>query len=130
MPSLKDKENNGSASSTFSLSGGSSKAHVGDSTLVSSNAQASSVVDPQIVLSDFALSHPSAHLSRKTTTEIERQNINVNSDYGESIDLYVRQLEEQFLTTNCLMKHKVTPVLRARMVDWMIEVLTNFKCDD
>lgn len=28
------------------------------------------------------------------------------------------------------MRHKVTPALRARMIDWMIEVLTNFKCDD
>jgi len=28
------------------------------------------------------------------------------------------------------MKHKITPALRARMIDWMIEVLTNFKCDD
>ena len=28
------------------------------------------------------------------------------------------------------MRHKITPALRARMVDWMIEVLTNFKCDD
>jgi hypothetical protein len=29
-----------------------------------------------------------------------------------------------------LSNHKITPVLRSRMVDWMIEVLTNFKCDD
>ena len=28
------------------------------------------------------------------------------------------------------MRHKITPALRSRMVDWMIEVLTNFKCDD
>jgi hypothetical protein len=26
--------------------------------------------------------------------------------------------------------HEVNGLLRARMVDWMIEVLTNFKCDD
>ena len=29
-----------------------------------------------------------------------------------------------------MIKHKITPALRARMIDWMIEVLTNFKCDD
>jgi hypothetical protein len=29
-----------------------------------------------------------------------------------------------------LERHKITPTLRARMIDWMIEVLTNFKCDD
>ncbi len=28
------------------------------------------------------------------------------------------------------MRHKITESLRSRMVDWMIEVLTNFKCDD
>mmetsp|Transcript_5972 Transcript_5972/g.7234 ORF Transcript_5972/g.7234 Transcript_5972/m.7234 type:complete len:120 (+) Transcript_5972:282-641(+) len=43
---------------------------------------------------------------------------------------YMRELELKFLTSNCLMKHKITPALRARMIDWMIEVLTNFKCDD
>ena len=32
--------------------------------------------------------------------------------------------------TNCLSRHKITPALRARMIDWMIEVLTNFRCDD
>jgi hypothetical protein len=43
---------------------------------------------------------------------------------------YTRELELQNLTDNSLMKHKITPALRARMIDWMIEVLTNFKCDD
>lgn len=43
---------------------------------------------------------------------------------------YTRNLELQHLTDNSLMKHKITPALRARMIDWMIEVLTNFKCDD
>ena len=42
----------------------------------------------------------------------------------------MRSLEPSFLTTNCLIRHKITPALRARMIDWMIEVLTNFKCDD
>lgn len=79
---------------------------------------------------DFSLSHPSAQLSRLETTEIDRQNINIKVEYGESIELYTRQLEEIYITENCLAKHKITPTLRARMIDWMIEVLTNFKCDD
>lgn len=79
---------------------------------------------------DFSLSHPSAQLSRQETTEIERQNINIRVEYGESIELYSRMLEEVYETGNCLVKHKITPALRARMIDWMIEVLTNFKCDD
>jgi len=40
----------------------------------------------------------------------------------------MRQLEVQYLTVNSLANHKITANLRARMVDWMIEVLTNFKC--
>jgi hypothetical protein len=35
-----------------------------------------------LVLSDFAASHPSMHLSRAETQEVERQNINVNVEYG------------------------------------------------
>ena len=88
------------------------------------------MIDQNMILSDFALTHPSNHLSREHTTEIQRQNINVNVEYGDSIMTYMRELELQFLTGNCLMKHKITPALRARMIDWMIEVLTNFKCDD
>ena len=42
----------------------------------------------------------------------------------------MRQLEVQYLTVNSLANHKITANLRARMVDWMIEVLTNFKCED
>ena len=69
-------------------------------------------------------------MSRSDTTEVERQNINVNVEYGDSIAKYMRELEVQFLTDDCLIRHKITPALRARMIDWMIEVLTNFKCDD
>ena len=43
---------------------------------------------------------------------------------------YTRELECKFVTENSLIRHKITPALRARMTDWMIEVLHNFKCDD
>lgn len=40
-------------------------------------------------------------------------------------------MELQNDTTGCLDRHsQITHCLRARMIDWMIEVLTNFKCDD
>ena len=51
-------------------------------------------------------------------------------EYAESIDFYMRELEECYNTRDSLKGHKITPALRARMVDWMIEVLTNFKSDD
>lgn len=54
----------------------------------------------------------------------------MRADFSEDIDKYLRQLELTYDTKNCLERHKITPALRARMVDWMIEVLTNFRCDD
>lgn len=83
-----------------------------------------------INVESLAVPHPSMGLSRETTTEIQRQNINVNEEYGDAIMDYTKDLECTFLTNNSLMRHKITPALRARMIDWMIEVLTNFKCDD
>lgn len=51
-------------------------------------------------------------------------------ELSEDIDKYLRRLEETVDLKDCLARHKVTANLRARMVDWMIEVLTNFRCDD
>jgi hypothetical protein len=49
-------------------------------------------------------------------------------EYGKSI------LEEYFNNEdqieNCLKKHEINERMRMRMVDWMIEVLNNFKCED
>ena len=74
--------------------------------------------------------HPSRALSRKDTTDEQRQNINVRHELNEDIDKYLRWYEEQVDVQDCLSRHRITPALRARMVDWMIEVLTNFRCDD
>ena len=76
------------------------------------------------------IAHPSRHLDRSQTTDFDRQNINVRHDLREDIDKYLRKLEKQFDASNCLVNHQITASLRARMIDWMIEVLTNFKCDD
>lgn len=67
---------------------------------------------------------------KRTGTEIDRENIHVNDHYGEDIKQYMKQLEGMQPITDCLSGHKITSNLRSRMVDWMIEVLTNFKCDD
>ena len=74
--------------------------------------------------------HPTRKLSRKNTTDEQRQNLNVRAELSEDIDKYLRRLEETVDLKDCLARHKVTANLRARMVDWMIEVLTNFRCDD
>jgi len=70
-------------------------------------------------------------MSRATTTDFERQNINVRTELADDIDKYLRTEELKCLTDGCLAIHPtMSPALRARMIDWMIEVLTNFKCDD
>ncbi len=71
-------------------------------------------------------------IAQLVPSEIERETQHVNQTYGLEIDDYQRELEleQAFNTSNSLRRHKVTPNLRARMIDWMIEVLTNFKCDD
>ena len=51
-------------------------------------------------------------------------------DLHDDIDKYLRQLEKTYNTEKCLERHQITKPLRARMIDWMIEVLTNFRCDD
>ena len=73
-------------------------------------------------------SHPSRKLSRHATNDFERQNVNVRAELGEDIDGYLRKYQQEFDITNCLERHKITPALRARMIDWMIEVLCSYKC--
>jgi hypothetical protein len=55
----------------------------------------------------------------------------VRTELSEDVDKYLREMELKHDTSGCLNKHpEMNGGLRARMVDWMIEVLTNFKCDD
>ena len=74
--------------------------------------------------------HPTRHLSRTETTDVDRQNLNVKFELSRDIDHYLRGVEKQYDASNCLKNHKISAALRARMIDWKIEVLTNFKCDD
>jgi hypothetical protein len=49
----------------------------------------SNLISSHQIYNDFGVAHPSAHL-RGTTTEIERQNINIDTEYGESILDYTK----------------------------------------
>jgi cyclin B len=52
-------------------------------------------------------------------------------DYGNDIHEYLSRLSEiNGISKNHLDNHKVTGVYRAKMVDWMVEVLSAFKCSD
>jgi hypothetical protein len=52
----------------------------------------------------------------------------VRDDYSYSI--LESLLKDDFTVVNFLENHKITPRVRTRMADWMIEVLSNYNCDD
>lgn len=61
-------------------------------------------------------------------------NKDLASDYGSSIETYLKTLEKQHtLSDNHLGPHELKATFRARMVDWMCEVLniafSNISCD-
>lgn len=66
----------------------------------------------------------------ETMTDIELVPSNALADYGHEIEVYERSLELRCLPKDCLRPHEITPNLRAKMVDWMVEVMTSFKCKD
>jgi hypothetical protein len=57
---------------------------------------------------------------------------NLLKDYGTGIDRYLKELEvDMGVSSELLLKgHEVTSAYRAKMVDWMVEVMTAFKCTD
>ena len=69
-----------------------------------------------------------------------KNNIIEKDDYREMFSKYVRDdysnsileslLRDDFINQNFLEIHKITPRMRTRMADWMIEVLSNYNCDD
>ena len=52
----------------------------------------------------------------------------VRDDYSNSIINSL--LEDEEVNENYLSYHKITERMRTRMVDWMIEVLSNYHCDE
>ena len=52
----------------------------------------------------------------------------VRDDYSNSIIKSL--LEDEKVNENYLVYHKITERMRTRMVDWMIEVLSNYHCDE
>ena len=63
-----------------------------------------------------------------------------NEEYREIFSKYIRDdysksiikalLEDEKTNQNYLNNHKITERMRTRMVDWMIEVLSNYHCDE
>ena len=89
-----------------------------------SSRRSSGVKSALEVRTPLMMGPPAPMRITKTLTEILKE------EYGTDIENCLRKQEKDYTTKDCLVKHKITPALRARMVDWMIEVLTNFRCDD
>lgn len=53
---------------------------------------------------------------------------NLVRDYGSQIDAYLKEREQSLSPEQLLSGHEITGVYRAKMVDWMVEVMTAFKC--
>ena len=51
-------------------------------------------------------------------------------EYGTDIEVALEAGEGLTNAENCLKNHAITPLLRAKMVNWMIEVLNTFECED
>ena len=69
-----------------------------------------------------------------------KENTIEKDEYREMFSKYVRDdysnsiletlLKDDFTVEKFLENHKITPRMRTRMADWMIEVLSNYNCDD
>ena len=88
-------------------------------------------------------------VSRSNSTNLENLKVNVSfkekysfekDEYREMYSKYVRDdysksimdslLQDEKVNENFLAHHKITERMRTRMVDWMIEVLSNYHCDE
>jgi hypothetical protein len=56
--------------------------------------------------------------------------VNLMADYGLEIHNHLKKLELRTKQASFLGKHQISPDYRAKMVDWMVEVLTTFKTSD
>jgi predicted nuclease with TOPRIM domain len=54
----------------------------------------------------------------------------LKKDYGSEIAEHLMKMESRNNVTDFLSQHKVSADYRAKMVDWIVEVLTTFKCSD
>lgn len=68
--------------------------------------------------------------ARKEIKATSPTNALLFSEYWSDIQKNLKEEEckPEFDVTDNLGKHEVTDSLRSRMIDWMVEVLTNFRC--
>lgn len=74
---------------------------------------------------------PSSNLPKtQLLNYMERENSNLIKVYGAEVYHYTKYLEAETSAIKVLEKHKITPEIRTKMIDWMLEVLNVFKSEE
>ena len=71
--------------------------------------------------------------NQRTMTVVRKKTtlkLNLMNDYGSDIHIHVKKIESDVNLNEFLGKHSISQDYRAKMVDWMVEVLTTFKTSD
>jgi hypothetical protein len=58
------------------------------------------------------------------------ENKNLLKTYSGDILEYMMRREKDTTPQSCMLRHNIPANLRAKMVDWMIEVLSSYKCTE
>ena len=66
----------------------------------------------------------------RVTKKQETLNSKLLEEYGSDINEYLKQIERKTQMSEFLLNHEISEGYRAKMIDWMVEVLTTFKCHD
>lgn len=74
---------------------------------------------------------PLAKAKKPTTMSdyIDKENVILIRNYGTEIYNYMRSIESVGIPSNFLDRHKINAEIRTKMVDWMVEVLSVYKCE-
>lgn len=60
----------------------------------------------------------------------KRENAKLYSSYGSNIFSFSKYLEEESqIKASTLANHKITPAIRTKMIDWILEVFYAYQCD-
>ncbi len=105
----------------FSLSSINNTSHSPDSIDIALNSNISLNLKNLKINQELKPSFSNQELRRVLSYQID-------SDYGANI--LNELLEKEIINDNSLFNHQVSERMRMRMVDWMIEVLANYKCDN
>jgi hypothetical protein len=63
------------------------------------------------------------------TYYLDRENSLLLKQYGADVYEYSKEIEIDNIAENFILRHKIVPEIRTKMVDWMIEVLSVYKSE-